>query len=131
MNATSMKDNEFNKTKLIKSKNWQEQIGETINKELRWQGSKLIIEVSYGGNDHVFKKSILDTSSKVQKSYTIVIQDRNANDRREVLTKTSIVVDLTDYAEKGTVFKIVQVYPKGISEIKKGYVRGEITFNGS
>ncbi len=91
--------------------------------ELTWD--KFILSIPLqggGGGQHSFKAYILDTSGD-QKSFTLLLEDQVKNDSRDGVTYSVINVDLKDYAEPGTTFKIMR-----LAWGNSGSIIGELTF---
>jgi hypothetical protein len=93
----------------ISEKKWHKEYVEHDTKiQLIWNHSILSFPLMYfGGDPHPFKASILDTSSNDQKSFVLLLEDQVKDDVRDARLCTEINVNLKDYTQPGTKFKVM------------------------
>lgn len=112
------------KPEKITEKKWTEEYGGSRqNTQLTW--NNFILSISFesgGGFQHQFKAYILETSDE-QKSFVVLLEDQNIEDSHDGVKRNIVKVDLKDYAEQGTLFKVLTLGWGGL-----GSKIGETTF---
>lgn len=97
------------KPELLLYKKWEDVDLKRNHEEVfRWDGTTLVIHLTYGGGfQHDFKVYIHNTGGDL-KHFEIGFEDLDSGDDREALIHSTLRIDLKDYAYFGNEFKVIQ-----------------------
>jgi hypothetical protein len=95
---------------VICEKKWNQESDDRSQSDLTWVNSILRITFNYGVSSlHPFKAYVLDTSNGQKKTFALLIEDQNHCDAEERMEQVELKVDLKDFAQPGTVFKVMNL----------------------